>query len=88
MENGKKYLEQTIAHLAQFVADHPHSPEIVHAAKAMAELHNALTAEVLGEATQRITDAICEANASNSSIGGLGLDMIQGMATIATKSGE
>lgn len=88
MESGKKYLEQTIARLAQFIADHPHSPEIVSAAKAMAELHNALVAETLGEATRQLTNALCNETLPNAEVGSTAVALLGQLGEMTAKGGE
>lgn len=88
MENGKKYLEQTIAHLARFIADHPHSPEIVSAAKAMAELHGALTAETLGDAMRQLTDNICKTAATHEVPESAGLGLLSQVGEMLGRGGE
>lgn len=88
MENGKKYLEQTIAHLARFIADHPHSPEIVSAAKAMAELHNALVAETLCEATRQLTNAVRNETIPNAEAGSTAAALLGQLGEMTAKGGE
>lgn len=84
----KKYLERSIERLAQFIEDHPHSPEIISAAKAMAELHNALVAEALGEATRQLTNAVCNEVIPNAEAGSTAAALLGQLGEMTAKGGE